>query len=55
MNPSAYEMNVDSSPDGVKMNVWCKLNPTGEVPDSRVGHTALYCKMDHKVSRPVEC
>jgi hypothetical protein len=54
MNPSAYEMNIDSVPGDVKMNIWCELNPTGDLPEPRVGHTALYCKTDHKVSRPIE-
>lgn len=52
--PSAYEMNKDSMRSDVKMNVWCQLYPTGDLPGARTGHTALYCKTDHKVSRAVE-
>jgi hypothetical protein len=54
INPSACEMNKDSMPCDVKMNVWCKLNPTGDLPEARTGHTALYCETDRKVSRAVE-
>jgi hypothetical protein len=54
MNPSAYEMTINSMPGDVKMYVWSKLNPTGDLPEPRVGHTALYCKTDHKVSRAIE-
>lgn len=36
-------------PCDVKMNVWCKLKPTGVLPEARTGHTALYCQPDHKV------
>jgi hypothetical protein len=53
MNPSAYEMSIDSVPGDVEMNIWCKLNPTGDLPEPRVGHTALYCKTDHKVRRQI--
>lgn len=54
INPSACEMNKDSMPCDVKMNVWCELNPTGDLPEARTGHTALYRETDHKVSRAVE-
>lgn len=54
MNPSAYEINIDSVPGDVKANVWYKLKPAEQFPDARVGHTALYCKTDHEVSRPVD-
>lgn len=42
-------MNVDSKPGEMKANVWCRLTPTGSLPDSRVGHTALYYRKDKKV------
>jgi hypothetical protein len=54
MNPSECEMTVNSLPGDVKINTWCKLIPSGELPHSRVGHTGLYYKTDHKVSRAVE-
>jgi hypothetical protein len=54
MNPSECEMTVNSSPGDVKMNTWCKLIPSGELPHSRVGHTGLHIKRDHKVSREVK-
>lgn len=54
MNPSECEMTINSLPGDVKINTWCKLNPSGELPDSRVGHTGLYNKTDHKVSRAIE-
>jgi len=41
-------------PCDVKKNIWCELNPTGDLPEARTGHTALYCETDHKVSRAVE-
>ena len=54
INPSACEMNKDSMPCDVKMNVWCKLNPTGDLPEARTGHTALYCQTNNTVRRAVE-
>jgi hypothetical protein len=54
MNPSEYEMTVNSLPGDVKINTWCKLIPSGELPHSRVGHTGLYYKTDNKVSIAVE-
>jgi hypothetical protein len=54
MNPSECEMTINSSAGDVKINTWCKLIPSGELPDSRVGHTGLYYKTDHKVSRAIE-
>jgi hypothetical protein len=54
MNPSECEMTINSLPGDVKINTWCKFNPSGELPDARVGHTGLYYKTDHKVSRAME-
>ena len=54
INPIACEMNKESMPCDVKMNIWCKLNPTGDLPEARTGHITLYCETDHKVSRAVE-
>jgi hypothetical protein len=54
MNPSGYEMNIDSVPSDVKVHVWYQLKPAGQFPDSLVGHTAVYCKTSLKVSGPVE-
>lgn len=49
MNPIECEMTINSLPGDVKINTWCKLIPSGKLPDSRVGHTGLYYKTDHKV------
>ncbi|XP_069702361.1 rab9 effector protein with kelch motifs-like [Periplaneta americana] len=49
MNSSAYEINVDSQLSQTEENVWYKLSPTKELPDSRVGHTTLFCKKDRKL------
>jgi len=54
INPSACEMNKDGMPCDVKMNVWCELNPTGDLPEARTGHTAVYCETDHKVRQTIE-